>query len=77
MIFIVHLFVLFWMMLGNTTSNSEPDRLPLPPVNYRYFADIGQRAPGQIKRRPLRGRLLQYSIDIRDNYACLRRENAP
>ena len=33
--------------------------------------------PGQRKRRPLRGRLLQYSIDIRDNYARLRRENAP
>ena len=33
--------------------------------------------PGQPKRRPLRGRLLQYSIDIRDNYARLRRENGP
>ena len=33
--------------------------------------------PGQPKRRPLRGRLLQYSIDIRNNFARLRRKNAP
>ena len=38
---------------------------------------LGDHCPGQPKRRPLRGRLLQYSIDIRDNYARLRRENAP
>ena len=33
--------------------------------------------PGQPKRPPLRGRLLQYSIDIRDNFARSWRKNAP
>ena len=43
MILIVHLFVVFCMVLVNTTSNNELDRLPSPPVNYRYFGDIDQR----------------------------------
>lgn len=39
----VHLFVFLWILLGNSSSYSELDRLPTPPVDYRYFADIGQR----------------------------------
>ena len=42
--------------------------------NNRFQAEI---APGQPERRPLRSRLLQYSIDVRDNFARLRGENAP
>ena len=51
--------------------------LIMDAYSYSPWGLVQSVIPGQPKRRPLRGRLLQYSIDIRGNYARLRRENAP
>ena len=45
-----------------------------PAASHRMKSRKRHTTPGQPKRRPLWGRLLQYSIDIRDNYARLRRK---